>query len=156
MRRSDLAVTDPTRIDEIIRSCDCVRFAFADGSHPYIVPLSFGYRREDDAPVFYVHSAAAGRKVDLARNLRYAAFELDTNCAVNQSDKACKFSMRYQSVMGEGDLFELTDPTEKANAMGLIMKQYSGRSDWEFPAAVLEKTTLFRLVAKEISGKEHH
>ena len=40
MRRKDLAVTDPEAIDSIINSCDCFRLAFADGTHPYIVPLS--------------------------------------------------------------------------------------------------------------------
>ena len=43
MRRKDLAVTEPEKIDAIISSCDCIRLAFADGTHPYIVPLSFGF-----------------------------------------------------------------------------------------------------------------
>lgn len=47
MRRKDLAVTEKEQIDAIIQSCDCVRLAFADGTHPYIVPLSFGYHREN-------------------------------------------------------------------------------------------------------------
>ena len=36
MRRKDLAVTEKEQIDAIIQSCDCVRLAFADGTHPYI------------------------------------------------------------------------------------------------------------------------
>ena len=79
MRRKDLAVTEKEQIDAIIQSCDCVRLAFADGTHPYIVPLSFGYHREDGVSKFYFHSAAAGRKVELCRKLGYAGFELDTN-----------------------------------------------------------------------------
>lgn len=76
MRRKDLAVTEKEQIDAIIQSCDCVRLAFADGTHPYIVPLSFGYHREDGVSKFYFHSAAAGRKVELCRKLGYAGFEL--------------------------------------------------------------------------------
>ncbi len=34
MRRKDLAVTDPAKIDAIIQGCDCIRLAFADGTHP--------------------------------------------------------------------------------------------------------------------------
>ena len=60
MRRKDLAVTEKEQIDAIIQSCDCVRLAFADGTHPYIVPLSFGYHREDGVSKFYFHSAAEG------------------------------------------------------------------------------------------------
>ena len=79
MRRKDLAVTDPAKIDAIIQGCDCIRLAFADGTHPYIVPLSFGYVREGDTAKFYFHGAANGRKVDLSRKLAYAGFELDRN-----------------------------------------------------------------------------
>ena len=67
MRRKDLAVTEPEKIDAIISSCDCIRLAFADGTHPYIVPLSFGFVHQAGVRKFYFHSAAAGRKVDLFR-----------------------------------------------------------------------------------------
>ncbi len=155
MRRSDLAINDNARIDEVILSCDCFRLAFADGTRPYIVPLSFGYRREEGLPVIYFHSAAQGRKVDLSRSLRYAGFEFDTDRAVKPDEKACDFSMRYACVIGEGKLEEITEPAEKAKALNLIMTQYSGKSDWAFPEHVLAKTVVFRLTATEISGREH-
>ena len=65
MRRKDLAVTDQEKLDEMIQRCDCIRLAFADGTHPYIVPLSFGYVREGEEAKFYFHSAAAGSGVKL-------------------------------------------------------------------------------------------
>lgn len=155
MRRTDLAVTDPTRIDKIIQSCDCCRLAFADGKHPYIVPLSFGYCREDGIPTFFFHGAAVGRKVDLVRSLAYAGFELDTGGQINSSEKACDFSVRYQSIVGEGELKELTEPAEKVAALQVIMKHYSDKDDWEFPEAVLSKTFIFQLTVKEMSARQH-
>jgi nitroimidazol reductase NimA-like FMN-containing flavoprotein (pyridoxamine 5'-phosphate oxidase superfamily) len=155
MRRKDLTITDPAHIDEIIQDCDCCRLAFADGTHPYIVPLSFGYEREENEQVFYFHGAAVGRKVTLIRTLGYAGFELDTNRKVNPNEKACDFSVRYQSIIGEGELTELTDAKEKAEALQVIMKHYSDRNDWEFPETMLSKTTVFRMVVKEMSAKEH-
>ena len=155
MRRKDLAVTDPARSDEIIASCDRCRLAFADGTHPYIVPLSFGYARREEAQLFYFHGAAVGRKVDLIRRLGYAGFELDRDGTIHPSDQACDFSVRYQSVIGEGEIAEVTDPAEKAQVLQIIMKQYSGREDWEFPETVLAKTGVFRLVVKELSAREH-
>ena len=101
MRRKDLAVTEKEQIDAIIQSCDCVRLAFADGTHPYIVPLSFGYHRENGVSKFYFHSAAAGRKVELCRKLGYAGFELDTNRQLKPDEKPCDFSVAYQSVVGK-------------------------------------------------------
>lgn len=154
MRRKDLQVTDPARIDEIIWNCDCCRLAFADGAHPYIVPLSFGYQREGTEQVFYFHGAAVGRKVTLIRTLGYAGFELDTNQKINTSENACDFSVRYQSIIGEGEISELTAVNEKAEALQIIMKHYSEKDNWDFPEKVLEKTAVFRMVVKEISGRE--
>lgn len=155
MRRKDLAVIDPVRIDEIILSCNCCRLAFADGPHPYIVPLSFGYERTEDTQIFYYHSASVGRKVDLIRSLGFAGFELDREGTINPSKKACDFSVRYQSIIGEGEISELIDAKEKAYALQVIMKKYSGRGDWEFPETMLAKTAVFRLVVKELSAREH-
>lgn len=155
MRRKDLAVTEPEKIDKIINRCDCFRLAFADGKYPYIVPLNFGFVHRDGVRKFYFHSAAAGRKVDLCRSLGCAGFELDTNRAVNPNEKACDFSMAYQCVIGVGDITELTTPEEKAEGLRAIMKQYTGRTDWEFPEAVLAKTCVFCLTVTEISGREH-
>lgn len=155
MRRMDLAITEDTAIDEIITRCDCCRLAFADGTRPYIVPLNFGFQWEDGNRVFYFHGAAEGRKVDLIRGLGYAGFELDCDHKLNPADKACNYSMGYYSVVGEGAISQLTDPKEKTQGLQVIMTQITGRNDWDFPEAVLEKTAVFRLVVKELSARGH-
>lgn len=155
MRRKDLAVTDPEAIDRIIAGCDCFRLAFADGPHPYIVPLSFGYTREGAVRKFYFHSAAAGRKVDLCRRLGYAGFELDRGRQLKPHDKACDFSFAYESVVGEGEITELTTPEEKAAGLQVIMGQYTGNTQWDFPEGALQRTCVFCLTVTEISGRAH-
>ena len=155
MRRKDLAIADPQQVDAIIQNSHCIRLAFADGKYPYIVPMSFGYQRQGDTQTFYLHGAAVGRKVDLIQKLGCAGFELDCDGHTNEDDKACDFSVRYQSVIGEGDIVQLTDPNEKAAALQVIMKKYSGRDDWEFPEAVLGKTAVFRLTVTAISARGH-
>ena len=155
MRRKDLAVTDQEKLDEMIRRCDCFRLAFADGIHPYIVPLSFGYVRDGDKGRFYFHSAGAGRKVDLCRKLGCAGFELDNGGRVKPDEKPCDFSVAYESVVGEGAVTELTDLEEKAAGLQIIMEHYSHRTDWVFPESVLERTCVFCLTVEEISGRAH-
>ena len=155
MRRKDLAVTEPERIDKIIMSCQHFRLAFADGTHPYIIPLNFGYEREGDVRKFYFHGASEGRKVDLSRKLKYAGFELDTGTLLKPEDKACDFSMAYQSVVGEGTIEELVTKEEKAKGLRVMMKHYSGRADWEFPDKVLDATCVFCLIVTQISAREH-
>lgn len=155
MRRKDLAVTDPKALDEMIQRCDCFRLAFADGAHPYIVPLSFGYVHEGEERKFYFHSAGVGRKVDLCRKLGWAGFELENGGRIKPNEKACDFSVAYESVIGEGEIRELTDLADKAAGLQVIMAHYSGRGDWDLPASVLERTCVFCLTVKEICGRAH-
>lgn len=77
MRRKDREVTDPERIREIIKSCDCCRIGLVDDGVPYIVPLSFGYVQEGEMGCFYFHGASQGRKLELSRQNGTAGFELE-------------------------------------------------------------------------------
>ena len=108
--------------------------------------------RERKETVLY-HGAAVGRKVT-CRRLGYAGFEFDRYRTVTK-DTACDFSMRHQSVVGEGEITELIDEKEKTEGLQVIMKQITGRADWEFKESVLAKTCVFRLEVKEISAREH-
>lgn len=155
MRRGNLAITDAEKIDAIITGCTCLRLAFTDGPCPYIVPLSFGYVHKDNQHTFYFHGADQGRKVALARALGCAGFELDNGGTLLPGESACSFSVRYQSVIGEGTLREITNAQEKADALCQIMHRYTQRAQWSFPAAALKKTVVFRLDACHISVKEH-
>ena len=155
MRRKDKAVTEPEKIDAIINKCDCFRLAFADGTHPYIVPLNFGFVNEDGVRKFYYHSANAGRKVDLSRSLKYAGFEMDTNRVVHPNEAACDFSTGYQCIIGEGEIEEMVSLEDKAKGLQILMKQLTGRADWDLPESVLKKTAVFCLTVTEISAKEN-
>lgn len=64
MRRKDREVTDPERIDAIIRACHCCRLGFYDNGEVYIVPLDFGYDEKEGKRTFYFHGAKEGRKMD--------------------------------------------------------------------------------------------
>nr|MBQ4317636.1 pyridoxamine 5'-phosphate oxidase family protein [Clostridia bacterium] len=67
MRRKDREVTDRTVIDEIIRSCGCIRLGLNDSGEVYIVPMNFGYEHDGEKRVFYMHCAKEGRKLDIIR-----------------------------------------------------------------------------------------
>lgn len=155
MRARDKEVTDSAQIDQIIRSCDCCRLGLADGDRPYIVPMNFGYVREEGKPVFYFHGARQGRKMDLIRSNGCAGLELDTNHLVHENDRACGYSFRYQSVIGAGSAAEITDREEKRLALQHIMEHYSGKSDWNFDDKALDATVVIRLVADELACKAH-
>ena len=155
MRRSDREVTDQGRIDSIIRSCDCCRLGFADGGTCYMVPLNFGFCWEGETRVFYFHGASEGRKLELARRLGRAAFEMDTGHQLRIGDKGCACTIAFQSVMGEGTVEILTDREEKRHGLQTILTQNTGRGGWTFPDKAVDETAVLRLRVESISCKVH-
>lgn len=154
MRRADRQVTDEAYIDSIILACDCLRLGFVDEDEAYIVPLTFGYEKEDGSRVFYIHSATEGRKIDLIRKNGRASFELDCGHHIKSADIACRFAINYKSVMGKGLVSLVEDSAEKERALGIIMRHYSGRDEWTYAGEMVEKTAIIKVVVTELSCKE--
>lgn len=154
MRRTDRQITDPQKIREIIRACDCCRVAFATDGAPYIVPLSFGFAQENGQLVFYFHSAKEGRKIDLVKTSPAVGFELDTNHCLNPGDTACGYSYHFQSVIGTGVLTPVAGEAEKRAGLLRIMAQMSGRDDWEFTPQALATVAILKLTVTELACKE--
>ena len=155
MRRKDREITDPERIDGIIRACDCIRLGIAAEGAPYVVPMNFGYRREGERVCFYLHCAREGRKLELLQQNPHVGFELDTNHLVHAAETGCDFSFRFQSVIGTGEVSFVTDLPEKKDALCRIVSQYSDRSDWAFTDAQAASVTVLRLDVADMACKEH-
>lgn len=155
MRRKDREVTEPDRIDGIIRSCDCCRMGFADGGAAYIVPLNFGYSTAGGERVFYFHGAAEGKKMELLRQNPDVGFELDTGHELSLTGEGCNCSFRFQSVIGRGKAAVVEEPSEKREGLRLLMEHYSGRGDWAFGEEALRHVAVWKLTVERMSCKEH-
>ncbi len=153
MRRRELEVTDPQKIEEIIDSCEVLRIGLRDGERIYIVPMSFGYDKQTKC--FYCHCATEGRKLDLIKQTGYAAFELDCGNKIRSAETACGFSTSYQSIIGEGDICIVQDLNEKKHAMALLMQQYSDRGDWDIPEKAFARFAVIKLSVHSLSAKAH-
>jgi nitroimidazol reductase NimA-like FMN-containing flavoprotein (pyridoxamine 5'-phosphate oxidase superfamily) len=68
---------------------------------------------------------------------------------------ACGWGTRYRSVIGQGTARFLTDTEEKRKGMLVIMEQQTGRRDWTFKDASLEKVCVFAVDIGEMDGKEN-
>ena len=155
MRRTDREVKNIQKVEEIIQACDCCRLGLIDGDKPYIVPLNFGYLREKGIPTFYFHSANFGKKLDLIRQNQLAGFELDTNHGLSVANTACNYSFCYQSIIGSGHISIIEDIQQKKKALQVIMRHYTGTSDWDFPDQALASVIILKLVVTEMACKEH-
>lgn len=133
MRRKDREVTDPERIDAIIRACHCCRLGFYDNGEVYIVPLDFGYDEKEGKRTFYFHGAKEGRKMDCILRSPRAGFELDTGYELIEAEVACRNSARYRSVVGTGRVSVIEAPGGKAGRLAGGHAPQHGKGRLGFP-----------------------
>ena len=153
MRRSDREVTDPVIIRDIITNCTCCRLGLCDGDRAYIVPLNFGFTEKDGHYTLYFHSAMEGRKIGLLKAADWVAFEMDRGHELVEGSDSSSCSARYQCVMGGGPVALLEDREEKKAGLAALMLHDTGRSDWTFEDAVVDKTAVLRLDVEELTCK---
>lgn len=149
MRRKDKAISDESAIRAIIEKATVCRLGMVDGDKPYVVPLCFGYR--DD--VLYFHGSLEGRKFDILRTNPNVCFEFDLIAEPLESENACNWSMKYQSVIGFGKAVFIESPEEKREALSIIMAQYSDRS-YEFPKNMVAATSAIKVEIESMTGKQ--
>jgi uncharacterized protein len=149
MRRKDKEITDPSMLEEIIQSAKVCRVGFSVDGQPYIVPMSFGYQDN----ILYFHCATEGRKLECIKKNPNVCFEFDEAVEPISQEKACRWSMKYKSIIGYGRVEFVGGAREKRHAFEIIMRQYS-KDQYEFPDTELEKIIVFKILIHEMSGKK--
>jgi nitroimidazol reductase NimA-like FMN-containing flavoprotein (pyridoxamine 5'-phosphate oxidase superfamily) len=149
MRRSEREIKDRATIDEVLSSAFYMNLAMVDDGKPYVVPLNFGYA---DGCI-YVHSAPAGRKVELLKRAPQVSFSVVAKAEVVAGEKPCQFSARYRSVLGTGRVVLVEDAGERAKGLDSIMCRFS-KGPFEYEAKTLARTVIFRIDIESLSGKQ--
>ncbi len=148
MRRSEKEITDESAMEAIIHASLVCRLALSDGNQPYIVPLCFGYQDR----TLYFHSALEGKKIDILKKNNRICFEFDVNSEIIEADKACKWGMKYQSVIGFGKAVLVENIAEKKKALNIIMNHYSDR-DFQFTDKAIKKIAVIKIEIEGMTGK---
>lgn len=149
MRRNDKEITDQNLLDEIMKKAQVCRLAVSYQDMPYIIPMNFGYAER----VLYFHSALEGLKLLILKENPQACFEVEIDTQLVPGDQGCDWTMRYQSVVGFGEVEFIDDLVGKQKGMKIIMQQYS--NDQTLPTdAALAGVTLFKLKINTMTGKK--
>jgi nitroimidazol reductase NimA-like FMN-containing flavoprotein (pyridoxamine 5'-phosphate oxidase superfamily) len=150
VRRKDKEIRDIDVIKQIIAKAQVCRLGLCKDKMPYIVPLSFGY----DGQFIYIHTSREGMKIEFIASNNQVCFEFEHDIKVIPNDySACKWSFSFYSVIGFGNIEEITDFNSKVYALNQIMIKYSKRQ-WDFKEQQLEKIRLWRISIEQISGKK--
>ena len=133
IRRKDREITDKKLIEEFLSSQKIIRLGFYDkvNDEVYVVPVNYGYIIENDNYIFYCHGGKGGRKYNLSKEGANIGFEIDGQYKLIEGEKACDYSAKYQSVIGNGKIKILEDLEEKKKGLNAIMKQAAGKTDLE-------------------------
>ena len=105
-----------------------------------------------------LNGASKGRKVDLIQKCPDVGFEMETNCEVyslSETDIACDYTARFQSIIGNGVVKTVTEYEEKMRGLMLLMKHNAGKREWNFGEKMMGVVTVFKLEVTKMSCKEH-
>jgi uncharacterized protein len=141
-------------MEEIIARCQYCSMAMIDqDNEPYVLPMNFGYADR----VVYLHSAPEGKKVEILRNNNRVclAFSTDHELRHQNDDVACSYSMKYRSVLVYGKVEFIDDPTEKRRVLNILMKQYTGRDDFNYNDPAIKNVLVYKVVAEKMEGRAY-
>lgn len=149
MRRKDKAIVELAEIEEIVRKSLVCRLALAEENQPYIVPLSFGFKNN----TLYFHSSPQGKKIEMLKKNSMVCFQFDLDHEVVADEEACKWGMKYRSVIGFGKASFVEDLEKKRKGLDVIMQHYSGRS-FQYPESAIENTVVIKVEIESMTGKK--
>ena len=152
MTKRERQITDEARIEKILDTAKVLRLGLAVNNEPYVVPMNYGYTKENGKLVLYLHSAVRGRKLDMIRANPNVFFELDCDLMPFEGEKPCQYGLAYSSVMGRGKARIVEDVQEKMEAMTALMKTQSGK-DFSFDERLVSIVAVIRVDVEEYTAK---
>jgi nitroimidazol reductase NimA-like FMN-containing flavoprotein (pyridoxamine 5'-phosphate oxidase superfamily) len=148
MRRKEREVTDPQKMQEIIKKSTICRLGLVNNGEAYIVPVNFGYMNNS----LYFHSALEGRKVDLLNKNKRVTFEIEGDYSIDKAGKTgC--DVKYQSIFGKGTADFIEDREEKIRGLKAIMRQCTG-SEYAFSLDKLSTVLVVRIDIDSMTCKQ--
>jgi len=153
MRRSDREINSREEILGILNKCDVLRLGINAPDYPYVVPMNFGFDVENDCITIWLHCAFDGLKLELLNKNPKVGFEADCSHKIIAGEKACNYTMEYESVIGNGRITVCDYSEDKLRGLRLIMKHYEPEKDFDFPETAVKSVCVLRLDVMRITGK---
>ena len=150
MRKANQEIIDPKTLEAILQKATIVRLAMIDNGMPYLLPFNFGYSKN----CIYIHSAPAGKKLEVIRQNPQVCFEVEDKTATVEGDIACRWSTMYRSVIGYGKVEIITSFEEKQQALNIIMQQHGAPANMEFDPKEVEFILVLKLKIDSMTGKQ--
>ena len=145
-------ITDPAQIEAILEDAKVLHLGLCADNVPYVLPMNYGYTLEEGKLVLYLHSAVAGRKLEILRANPQVSFALETGLIPFEGKVPCQYGLSYNSVMGRGTARIIEDVAEKMEAMSILMKTQTGK-DFAFNERLVSIVAVIRIDVSEYTAK---
>ena len=152
MTKRERQITDENQIMAILDAGKVLHLGLAVDNEPYVVPMNYGYTKENGKLVMYLHSAVRGKKLDMIRINPKVFFEIDCDLVPFESDLPCQYGLSYSSVMGKGIARIVDDVEEKKKAMSVLMKTQTGK-DFTFEDRLVGIVAVIRIDVEAYTAK---
>jgi nitroimidazol reductase NimA-like FMN-containing flavoprotein (pyridoxamine 5'-phosphate oxidase superfamily) len=149
MRKREKEITNLDQIESIIQQSLVCRLGLSENNRPYIIPLCFGYKNR----TLYFHCAREGKKLDIIRKNNQVCFEFDIDQELVTAEQACKFDMKFRSVIGLGKAYLVEALEERRKGLEAIMQHYAGKS-FSYPEEIVVKTMVIKVEVESLTGKK--
>jgi len=152
LRRKEQEIKDTVELKAILAKTPYVTVAMCRNDEPYLVTLSHGYDKENNA--IYFHCAFAGKKIDFlkANNRVWGQAFVDRGYLQGQCDHL------FSSVQFSGRVSFITDAAGKRRALAVMIDQLEHEPEQVMAAkvsdATLAKTCIGRIDIEFLSGKQ--
>ncbi len=150
MRQKEREITDTEEIRDILARASVCRIGMVDGNLPYVVPVCFGH---SDGCIYF-HCASEGKKIDIIRANNNVCFEVEVDVELVPGESACRYTMKFKSIIGFGKAHIVEGPEEKKKALDIIMEHYSGSSDHQYLERGFQLATIVRIDIESMTGKK--
>jgi nitroimidazol reductase NimA-like FMN-containing flavoprotein (pyridoxamine 5'-phosphate oxidase superfamily) len=149
LRRKEKEITSIEELEDIIKNCSICRLSFCDGNIPYIVPVNFGYKDGG----LYFHSAPEGRKIEIITRNNNVCIEFDTDVELIPDEEACKYNVKYRSVIAFGKAYIIDDFESKIEGYNILMEHYS-QGPFDFQKKKIDKSIIVKIEIESMTGKK--
>jgi uncharacterized protein len=150
MRKTNQEIKDQAVIEEILSKSEVCRIAMIDDGMPYLLPFNYGYKDK----CIYIHSALAGKKIDVLKKNRTVCFEIEQFEGIVKHEKACKWTTTYRSIVGYGNVEIITDFDQKILGLEIIMNGHGSRGKHEFEAGQVNNMVILKLTITSLAAKQ--
>lgn len=150
MRKQNQEIKDKQIIEEILLKSEICRIAMIDDGEPYLLPFNYGYKDN----CIYIHSAPAGKKIDILKKNNHVCFEIEDKAELVKHADPCKWATRYRSVIGYGDIEVITDTKKKKTGLDIIMAHNGKTGENIFKNKQVDAMVILKLNITSVTGKQ--